>query len=86
MLIVKSCFAVSIVALSVLALGCHTTEPRSPDVGLTQPIDPPKPPELGRGAPRQETQEAYRIFLGEGIGGLCAGPAPYYDTARAKAN
>lgn len=76
--------ATFIAATGALVLGCHTTEPRSPDATLAE-VNPPKPPELGRGAPRHDTEVSYRVMLGEGVGGLCAGPSPYYDTARAKA-
>jgi outer membrane protein OmpA-like peptidoglycan-associated protein len=47
-------------------------------------VDPPRSPYLGRGAPRDTTEQRYRIMLGEDVGSICAGPAPYFDTAKAK--
>ncbi len=38
-------------ALGVFA-GCTVKEPESPVAGLTMPIDPPMPPDLGRGPAR----------------------------------
>ena len=79
------CFALCFIsATGALVLGCHSEEPRSPDVGLTKPVNPPQPPDLGRGASRSDTEVSYRIELGESVS-VCAGPVPYYDTAHAKA-
>ncbi|MBX3230578.1 MAG: OmpA family protein [Labilithrix sp.] len=50
-------------------------------MGLTEAVAPPRSPDLGRGAARLETEQRYRVFLGEGIGSVCAGPAPYFDVA-----
>lgn len=74
-----------IVASSALVLGCHTTPPHQADVGLTRPVNPPQSPELGRGAARLEVDQRYRLFLGEGIGSICAGPAPYFTVDATKA-
>ena len=41
-------FAIALAAASA-AVGCQTPEPESPAAGLTKPVDPPKPPDLGRG-------------------------------------
>lgn len=80
------CSAALLVAAStVLVLGCHATEPHQADVGLVRPVHPPRNPELGRGAARATAEERYRIILGEDIGGICSGPSPYFDTAKATA-
>jgi len=83
---VRTIAAVFLLSSGVLALGCHSTEPHSPEVGLRKPVDPPRAPDLGRGASRLEAEERYRIFLGEGVGSICAGPSPYFtvDTSKAK--
>jgi peptidoglycan-associated lipoprotein len=68
--------------LLVTVLGtpaCESQPPRSPVVGLTQPVHTPKPPDLGRGASRVEYGEFYHIYLGEPVHRLCAGPTPYFD-------
>lgn len=72
-----------VTASSVLVLGCHATQPHQADVGLTE-VRPPRNPDLGRGAPRETAEQRYRILLGEDVGGICAGPAPYFDTANSK--
>jgi peptidoglycan-associated lipoprotein len=86
MVTTRHCSAALLVAAStVLVLGCHATEPRqAADVGLLE-VKPPRNPDLGRGAPRDTTEQRYRIIVGEDIGGICAGPAPYFDTAKTNA-
>ncbi len=75
-------------ALGASALGCHAEEPVSPTVGLTKPVNPPEPPDLGRGAARVRTDVTYNMYLEQGVRSLCAGPAPYFqfDSATAKQN
>lgn len=72
-------------ASGALVLGCHSPEPRQPDVGLVKPVNPPRNPDLGRGAARATEEERYRIILGEGIGSMCSGPSPYFDYNKGKA-
>jgi peptidoglycan-associated lipoprotein len=74
-----------VAASGVLVLGCHSTEPRQPEVGLTKPVNPPRNPDLGRGAARATEEERYRIILGQDIGGICSGPSPYFDVNRSRA-
>jgi peptidoglycan-associated lipoprotein len=58
---------------------CHTTEPRSPDVGLTSPQRAPQLPDLGRGAPRIEEEGAYHVFVADPLLRTCSGSVPFFD-------
>ena len=58
---------------------CHSPEPTSPETGLTKPVDPPKMPEMGRGASRSEVDVHYSIFIGDPLVHSCSGPAPFFD-------
>jgi outer membrane protein OmpA-like peptidoglycan-associated protein len=66
--------------------GCHILEPESPVVGLTKPVNPPEPPDLGRSADRTHVNQLYNLWLGDSIRSLCSGPAPFFefDSASAK--
>lgn len=67
------------------AVACNSGETKSPSVGLTEPIRPPRFPDQGRGASRIETNTLYSMYLTPGIRSACAGPAPFFqfDSARA---
>lgn len=71
-------------ATSVAA--CHAQEPESPTPGLTKPIDPPQPPDLGRGAPRADIQVRYHIWLADTVQDVCKGPPPYFEFDSAEAS
>lgn len=72
--------ALFIVAMAaVSAVGCQTPEPESPTVGLTKPVDPPQPPDLGRSPPRIETNQLYNLWLTDGVRTICSGPAPFFE-------
>ncbi len=60
------------------ALACNSGETKSPSVGLTEPIRPPRFPDQGRGASRVETNTLYSMYLSPGIRSACAGPAPFF--------
>lgn len=64
--------------VAALAVACNSGETRSPSVGLTEPVNPPKFPDQGRGAPRIETNTLYSMYVTEGVRTACAGPAPYF--------
>lgn len=67
-----------VVALLALA-ACHRPpEPTSPNVGLTKPVEPPKPPDLGRFPPRI-TVEIYHVYVGDVIRNSCTGSYPFFD-------
>jgi peptidoglycan-associated lipoprotein len=63
---------------SVNALACHSPEPASPTAGLTQPVDPPKTPDLGHGADRVEERSLYSLYIVDSIRTLCSGPDPFF--------
>jgi outer membrane protein OmpA-like peptidoglycan-associated protein len=72
------------VALLVSALACvscHEPEPTSPVVGLTEPINPPQPPDLGHYIDRDIT---VHVFLTDNLRHSCEGPDPFfhYDSDR----
>jgi hypothetical protein len=69
-----------------IVAGCHASEPRSPEVGLTSAVHPPKSPELGRGEPRPATELLYRLYVGQTIPAVCAGPYPYFEFNVAQAD
>ncbi len=70
----------SFVAVACFALtACHTQEPTSPTAGLTRPIDPPQPPDLGRGASRVEVHPLYGIHWVEAARATCGGPDPFFS-------
>lgn len=54
-------------------------EPTSPVAGLTRPVDPPKMPDLGRGASRNSQDTLYRVFVGDALAHSCSGPAPFFE-------
>ena len=62
--------------LSLIACGaCHEPEPSSPSVGLTQPVDPPQPPDLGNYSDRDIT---VHVFLTDNLRHYCVGPDPFF--------
>lgn len=65
-------------SVSALAFGCNSGETKSPSVGLTEPVNPPKFPDQGRHASRTETNTLYNMYVTEGIRSVCAGPSPYF--------
>ncbi len=70
---------VTLVAAAFVGLAaCHPEEPQSPSEGLTRPVDPPKPPDLGRGASRVEVHPLYGLLWTETIRTICAGPDPFF--------
>jgi peptidoglycan-associated lipoprotein len=73
-----------VVSAASASMACNSGQTKSPSVGLTEPIRPPKFPDQGRGAPRVETDTLYSMYLTPGIRSVCAGPAPFFrfDSAR----
>ncbi|HSO32176.1 MAG TPA: hypothetical protein VLT33_06670, partial [Labilithrix sp.] len=69
-------FAVTVAATGA---GCHENEPTSPTAGLTQPVNPPKMPDLGRGASRTSQDTLYSVFVGDALAHSCSGPAPFFE-------
>lgn len=72
--------------LALLVAACHSEEPKSPEVGLTNAFAPPKAPDLGRGAARVSTDSRYHVALGSSLREVCKGPAPYFDFDSSDAN
>jgi outer membrane protein OmpA-like peptidoglycan-associated protein len=78
--------AAAFVAMASLAFAaCHTPEPQSPSAGLTRPVDPPKPPDLGHDASRVEVHPLYGIYF-ETIRDVCGGPDPFFSFDSTKAD
>jgi outer membrane protein OmpA-like peptidoglycan-associated protein len=62
--------------LPIIALAaCPQPEPTSPVVGLTLPIDPPQPPDLGNYIDRDIT---VHVFLTDNVRKTCAGTDPFF--------
>jgi peptidoglycan-associated lipoprotein len=79
--------AVLLVTAAVTVTGCHSPrEPTSPEVGLRKPVDPPKMPDMGRGAPRISQDTLYKVWVGDALGHSCSGPAPFFEFDSAAAN
>ncbi len=66
------------VLLGTSTAACNSGETKSPSVGLTEPIRPPKFPAQGRGAARVETNMLYSMYLTPGVRSACSGPAPFF--------
>jgi outer membrane protein OmpA-like peptidoglycan-associated protein len=68
--------------------GCTTTtpqsEPQSPTVGLTKPVDPPKNPDIGHYQNRTEVDALYNLWLAPSVMSICSGPSPFfsYDSSK----
>jgi len=73
---------IALVALSAAA--CQSREPESPTAGLTRPIDPPQPPDLGRGPGTVEVMTTYNMYIDDGIRTVCAGPDPFFSYSSSK--
>ncbi len=77
-----------LIIVAMLGAACHSEEPRSPSVGLTKPVTPPRTADLGRAPPRYETGMIYSMYVTDGVRSVCAGPAPFFrldssDTVKA---
>jgi outer membrane protein OmpA-like peptidoglycan-associated protein len=63
--------------------GCTTTtpqsEPQSPQVGLTKPVDPPKNPDIGHYQNRTEVDALYNLWLAPSVMSVCSGPSPFFS-------
>jgi outer membrane protein OmpA-like peptidoglycan-associated protein len=74
----------TLVAVAALMVGaCQSPEPQSPTAGLTKPVDPPQPPDLGRSAGSVEILTTYSMYVDEGVRSVCAGPDPYFSFSSA---
>lgn len=68
-----------LVTAAATVTACHPSEPTSPEVGLRKPVDPPKMPDLGRGAPRASQDTLYSVYVGDALVRSCSGPAPFFS-------
>jgi len=75
----------AVLALPVLG-GCNTEEPKSPTAGLTEPFNPPMPPDLGRAPGTVEVDGLYSMYITESVRTLCSGPDPFFafDSSKPK--
>jgi peptidoglycan-associated lipoprotein len=68
-----------ILVLGAAALAaCHSQEPESPSEGLTK-AEPPRPPDLGRGAPRIKVEGGYAMYVAEPVRKVCSGSPPFFE-------
>jgi peptidoglycan-associated lipoprotein len=65
--------------LGVLLLACHSPEPTSPESGLTNAVQPPRPPDLGKGAPRIKVEGAYSMYVADPVRNVCSGSVPFFE-------
>lgn len=72
---------IPLLATLVLLAACNTPEPASPSVGLTLPVDPPQPPDVGNYIDRGIT---IHVYTSENLRRYCVGPDPFfhYDSDR----
>ncbi len=73
-----------VVATAFATAACHEPEPRSPDVGLTKPVKPPTPPDLGRGPSRTEVDVLYSMYVNDSVRSTCSGPSPFFNLDSSK--
>ncbi len=59
----------------VLSVGCYASVPVSPEVGLTQAIVPPQPPDVGNYVDREIT---IHVYTSENLRRYCVGPEPFF--------
>jgi peptidoglycan-associated lipoprotein len=71
--------ALIIVGCASTVAACQQPEPKSPEVGLTKAVVPPKMPDQGRGAARSETDVLYSVWVGDALSHMCSGPAPFFQ-------
>lgn len=70
----------SVLVAGLVALAaCHSPQPESPNPGLTSAVDPPKPPDLGQGAPRIKAEGAYHVYVADPVRNVCTGSVPFFD-------
>lgn len=58
---------------------CRSTAPQSPETGLTNAVQTPQPPDLGRGATRVKAEGAYHVFVADPVRNVCSGSVPFFD-------
>ena len=71
--------AVTTLLAAAAVSACHTEEPKSPDVGLTKPLDPPVNPDLGRYPSTVSVEGAYSMWMTDSVRHYCAGPDPFFS-------
>ena len=67
----------ALLALPILG-GCATEEPKSPTAGLTQPFNPPQPPDLGRAPGTVEIEGLYSMYVMDSVRTVCSGPDAFF--------
>jgi len=75
---VRTVSSILVLASFVLA-GCRSLEPESPVAGLTKPVNPPEPPDLGHSPDRLEVDVLYNLWLTDPVRSVCAGPDPFFQ-------
>jgi peptidoglycan-associated lipoprotein len=58
--------------------GCAAEQPGSPTAGLTMPIHPPEPPNLGRAPVLVEVDGPYSMYVTETVHRMCVGSDPFF--------
>lgn len=61
-----------------LAPGCRAREPESPSPELTVG-EVPRPPPLGRGAARVESDGPYNVYVAPPVQRVCTGSVPFFE-------
>jgi outer membrane protein OmpA-like peptidoglycan-associated protein len=82
----RSIYPTLFAAAALLAgvAGCDQPEPKSPSVGLTEPIHPPQPPDLGRRPPTVMETIMLSMYINEDVRHVCQGPDPFFKFAASK--
>jgi peptidoglycan-associated lipoprotein len=71
--------ALSLVTCAAALAACHDSpEPQSPAAGLTN-AEPPRMPDLGRGAPRTKIVGGYAMYVAEPVRKVCSGSPPFFE-------
>jgi peptidoglycan-associated lipoprotein len=72
-------FAVLLFTGAASLAGCHSRDPASPNAQLASAAEPPRPPDLGRGAPRVRVEGPYNMYVAEPVRSVCSGTAPFFE-------
>jgi len=75
---IRAFLALTFITCAAALAACHSPEPESPSPGLTN-AEPPKPPDLGRGAPRIKAEGGYAMYVAEPVRKVCSGSPPFFE-------
>jgi hypothetical protein len=66
-----------LLAVALALAACAAREPTTPEVALTEPVEPPRAPDLGRSPPRI-TADLYDVYVADLVRSTCTGSYPLF--------